>query len=65
MFKAFILVCSIFNSEACFVLEDELGPYKDKVACYQRTVEMSQLSIDNLKDVFPKNYACVKIGLSI
>jgi len=40
MFVAKVLVCFVFNQEACFVLEDNRGPYQTFKECTTRVDEI-------------------------
>ena len=60
MFKALVLVCLISNPNACFVAEDQRGPYSTQEKCMDRIAEMS-IAIMNLDDHAPVSYRCQKI----
>jgi hypothetical protein len=55
MFKVFILVCSLINSEQCFVLEDINGLVKTEKDCYKRVTEVEL----DIKEYMP-NYSITK-----
>ena len=68
MFKVFILVCSLTNSEQCFVLEDMNGLVKTEKDCYERVAEVEL----DIKKYMPNysitKYKCVlenKLGVKL
>tara|TARA_R100000951_G_scaffold101356_5_gene92782 strand:+ start:295 stop:510 length:216 start_codon:yes stop_codon:yes gene_type:complete len=64
MFEAFILICSINNPDNCSIMKNTTGLYKDYNSCYSRVLEMTEIAKNKIGNVFPKNYACVKIDSS-
>ena len=60
MFKALVLVCLASNPSACFVAEDQRGPYRTHEQCMDRIAEMS-IAIMNLENHVPFSYRCEKV----
>ena len=59
MFEAVVLVCLASDPNNCFELEDTRRPYKTKVLCLERSIEMRE-AINKIPDHVPKGYKCLE-----
>jgi hypothetical protein len=62
MFEAWVMVCVMYQTGACFPAQDTRGPYKTHDECYERTVEMSADIIENIPLHVPVSWKCTSPG---
>ena len=62
MFEAWIIVCVMYQQNACFPAHDTRGPYATHDECYERTVEMSADVMTDIPLHVPVAWKCTPPG---
>ena len=62
MFKAIVIACAIMNPKMCTVFEDIRDKLETEKQCISRVYEMRRAIAENLPDLKPMRYKCIKLS---
>ena len=60
MFEAFVLICSVSNTNLCHTLQDTYGPYDNKKQCITRAYEIGAELPEYMPDYVALKFKCFK-----